>query len=174
MHSASSGPIPRIAAGYGPSPGTCRTRRHRREPRKHCPWMVCATCSPARKSKARNTCSRRWRKISPTTWSTWIRHPKWRFSAPDFLDRAQHQRARGGHRVFDAGEDRRLATQQAPVLAPQDALQVFEVAVDGFHVRVAAAVQDLEIAVGAVEFAVEALGAHVEHELRCLAQQVEA
>ena len=39
---------------------------------------------------------------------------------------------------------------------------------------IAAPVQDFEVAIRAVEFAVEPLGAHVEHELRRLAQQVEA
>ena len=151
--SASSGPTPPIAAACHPSPGTCPTRRSRSGRRRRCHVDEPARGAGGRRNRRqRRKCWRRSTATTRTTWSTWMRRrrrhccrqgsPEGEFprcspfgSTPDFLDRAEHQRARGRHGVFDAGEHRRLTPQQAPVLAAQDALQVFEVAVDRLHVR---------------------------------------
>src|SRR3954468_20056244 len=174
MRSASIALTPRIVVGYRRSPGICHTRRWRCAPSGCCRWPGLRPYSPPARSTGRKKRWRPWTRISAATWSRWTRPPRSQLSAPDFLDGAEHQRARGRHRVLDAGEHGRLASQQAPVLAAQDALQVLEVAIDGFHVWIAATVQDFQVAIGTIEFAVQALGAHVEHELWRLAQQVQA
>src|SRR6185437_6699558 len=68
----------------------------------------------------------------------------------------------------------RIAAEQAPVLAAQDLPQVGDIAVDRFQVRIGAAVEVLEVAVGGAEVPVQALRPDFRDELGRLSQQIQA
>ena len=75
----------------------------------------------------------------------------------------------GQHR--EAG---RLAPQLLPVLGLDDAVQVGQVLLDGLEIRVTPVADRLDVAVGAVELALQALPGREAEEFRRLAQQVDA
>src|SRR6185295_3018123 len=141
-------------------------------------------------STAKRNCCGGSRKSVPGTLRAWMRRktfgtasacvaacqcapPQWRVwngssSRPDFLEVPEHQRADVLQRRRLSGETGGIAPQERPVLAAENLLQVQEILTDGFHVRIAPFEQRLEVPVGALELAVEALGANVLDEVRRL------
>src|SRR6185437_10493090 len=93
---------------------------------------------------------------------------------PHYLDLTDPEAAHRGHGLGNGRENWRVAPQQLPVLAPQHLPQIIDVAVDGLHVGIAAAIEALEVPVGGAELPVQALLPHLRYEVRRLAQQVEA
>src|SRR6185437_10689033 len=141
----------------------------RRSPRK---------CSPKRSAHRvwtdGSSCSRAFRSSTSAMSSRSTLRLAWRVADPGVVQIADHESADGRHRIGERGEHRRIAAQEAPVLAAQNLAQVNDVAVDRFHVWIASAVEDLEIAIRAAEVTVEPCGASLGHEVRRLAQQIES
>src|SRR6266478_1588537 len=95
-------------------------------------------------------------------------------AGPDSLYVPEHQATHRGHGIGAGRENGRPAPQQLPALAAQDLAQVLDVALHGLHVGVTAAVEYFQVAVGTMEVPIESLGSHLRHELRRLAQQIQA
>src|ERR1700704_2234474 len=94
-------------------------------------------------------------------------------AGPDSLYMPEHQPTHGGHGIVAGREDGRPAPQQLPALATQHLAQVLDVAPDRFHVGIAAAIEDFQVAVGCMEIPIQPFAAHLRHELRRLAQQIQ-
>src|SRR6266478_674175 len=94
-------------------------------------------------------------------------------AGPDSLYMPEHQPTHRGHGIVAGREDGRPAPQQLPALAAQHLAQVLDVALDRFHVGIAAAIEDFQVVVGCMEIPIEPFTAHLRHELRRLAQQIQ-
>src|ERR1039458_10835551 len=81
--------------------------------------------------------------------------------------------AREAQRILGS-EQRRIAPQQAPAFGAQYAMQIDEVAIDGFQIWVLAGEQRLHITIRMLEFALQAFSACFTHESRRLAQQIQS
>src|SRR6266853_1543933 len=94
-------------------------------------------------------------------------------AGPDSFYMPEHQATHRRHGIVAGREDGRPTPQQLPALAAQHLAQVLDVALDRFHVGIAAAIEDFQVVVGCMEIPIETFAAHLRHELRRLAQQIQ-
>src|SRR3984957_11359825 len=96
------------------------------------------------------------------------------FLGPKRPQSIHHEPAHQPELIALGGEQGGISTQHSPSLRAQDALQILDIAIDGFEIRIlAGAEQGLDEPVRVLELAVEPAGPGLADELRSLAQKVE-